>query len=380
MRRRRFRRGAAIFLVLILLGAFLFFSAMAMNVAYMQQVRSELRAATDAAARAGAEALARQDSPEAAIDAAIEIPAANTVGGEPLILKPGDIGIGRSRQRGKSGKWDFTEGDKPFSSVRVNAAMPVPLLMFGVTGRKQFQPERSATAAFSENEICLVIDRSHSMCFDHTGVAWSYPPSTPPAPPHQIIHPPQANGSRWASLVHGVNTFLDAVTTSNATQRVALVTWGSEITLSSFEGSLTGQTFEASELDVPLAIEFSEIRSKLVSRGNDAMLGGTHMSAGIDMGVDILTGPDTHEYASKIIILMTDGKWNIGRNPVGAARAAKKKGITIHTVTFLDTADQTDMKKVAKTTGGNHYHATNTLELEEAFREMARNLPVVLVD
>ena len=104
------------------------------------------------------------------------------------------------------------------------------------------------------------------------------------------------------------------------------------------------------------------------------------MSSGIDLGVEILTGPDTHDYASKTMILMTDGKWNQGRDPAAAARDAKKKDITIHTVTFLDAADQSDMKKVAKTTGGEHYHASDALTLIKAFQELATYLPVVLTD
>ncbi len=58
----------------------------------------------------------------------------------------------------------------------------------------------------------------------------------------------------------------------------------------------------------------------------------------------------------------------------------KKLGITIHTITFLDKADQSEMVKVARATGGFHYHASNGEELEEAFRELARHLPVALTD
>ncbi len=374
------RRGAALYIMLAASGVLLMVAAYAMNVAYMQLTRTELRAAADAAARAGAEALARLESVEAAKAAAIQIAAANKVGGSTLVLTAAGINIGTSRQRGKSGKWDFFENETPFSSVRINAQQNTNLIMSGLTGRGSFTPTIVSTAAFSENEICLVIDRSHSMCFDLTGKDFAYPSGTPLAPPDRMIYPPHPTGSRWAALASGVEIFLDVVTTSNATQRVALVTWGSEITPSSYEGSLTGRTFPAASFDLPLAIDTAPVRAAIASRGADVMLGRTDMSAGIDAGVQVLTGADSHEYASKIMILMTDGKWNLGRNPNDAAKDAKQKGITIHTVTFLDTADQSDMQKVANTTGGNHYHASSTFELQEAFRELARGLPVVLID
>ncbi|MEZ6135357.1 MAG: vWA domain-containing protein [Pirellulaceae bacterium] len=374
------RLGSALLIMLGALGVIIVMAAFAINVAYMQLVRTELRTASDAAARAGAEALARLDSVQSAKQAAIDVAADNLVGGQPLLLTDSDILIGHSDQVGSSGKWNFQENVQPYSSVRVNSSCLAQLMMVNVTGRQSFSPEMVSTAAFSENEICLVVDRSHSMCFDHTGVDFSYPVGTPAAPPDPVIYPPHATGSRWASLEAGVNTFLDSIATSNATQRVALVTWGSEITLSHYEGALTNRTFEPSTLDVALNTDTSLIRTAIANRTNDVMLGGTDMSAGIDMGVDVLTGTGTHNYASKILILMTDGKWNFGRNPNLAAIDAKKKNITIHTVTFLDKADQSDMQKVAKTTGGQHYHASNQSELVAAFQDMARNLPVVLID
>ena len=377
---RRTRRGTALILVVVMIGVFLIIAAASINVAYMQLTRSELRAATDAAARAGAEALARTDSPSQAIQRAIDIAATNKVAGQSLVLDASDISIGHATQKGNSGKWTFHENQTPYSSIRVSSDISSPLLMSGVTGRSTFQPDVVSTAAFSVNEICLVIDRSHSMCFDLSGTDFSYPTGTPIAPPDPVIYPPNATGSRWASLEAAVNVFLASITSANATQRLALVTWGSEITLASYEGGLTGREFPASVVDSPLTTDHSVIQGKILARGDDVMLGGTHMSAGIDMAVEVLTGPDSHNYATKIMVLMTDGKWNMGTNPKQSALDAKKANITIYTVTFLDTADQTDMQQVAKTTGGQHYHASNQAELEDAFRDIARHLPVVLID
>lgn len=373
------RRGVALVLVLVTLSIFFVMAAFSMNVAYMQLVRTELRAATDAAARAGTEALARLDSQAAAVQAAINVAAANKINGEPLNLTAADIQLGAASVS-PSGQWTFQPGASPISAVRVNADKVTPLILPGVTGVSSFSPSRTATAAFAETEICLVVDRSHSMCFDFSGVDWAYPAGIPAAPPDQIIYPPHPSDSRWAALDYAVDQFLSVIQTNNATQSVSLVTWGSEITLAHYEGSLTGRTFPMSALDVPLTTNLSAISTAITNRGNDIMLGGTNVSAGIDHGVQVLTGAGTHDYASKIMILMTDGQWNEGRSPLEAAQDAKLANITIHTVTLLDSANQQDMIDVALATGGRHFHASDAAALTSAFEEIARYLDVVLID
>ncbi len=373
------RRGTAIVLVLMTMAVFLVMAAYSLNVAYMQLVRTEMRAATDAAARAGTEALARLDSQPAAIQAAIDIAAANRVNGVPLVLNAADIQLGLATHQANN-QWTFDPAGSPVSSVRVTTNKVSPLLLPGVTGVASFAPTKTATAAFSELEICLVVDRSHSMCFDMSGVEFVYPASTPLAPPDPVVYPPAAIGSRWAALADGVDEFLNIIASDGATQRVSLVTWGSTITLAEYEGQLTGRTFAAATLNLPLGINYPAVAATISNLGNDIMLGGTNMSAGIDLGKQVLTDPTTHDYASKTMIVLTDGQWNFGRNPVEAAVEAKQAGITVHTVTFLDQANQQDMIDVAAATGGRHYHASDSASLNAAFREMARHLSVVLID
>mgnify|MGYP002009085686 CR=1 FL=1 len=61
------RRGAAMLvLILLILVIFIVMATMSVDVAFMQLVRSELRAATDSAARAGSEALSRLQDENAA--------------------------------------------------------------------------------------------------------------------------------------------------------------------------------------------------------------------------------------------------------------------------------------------------------------------------
>jgi Mg-chelatase subunit ChlD len=102
------------------------------------------------------------------------------------------------------------------------------------------------------------------------------------------------------------------------------------------------------------------------------------MSAGIDEGTGVLTGADVRPYAERIMILMTDGQWNQGRDPLDAASDALGSGITIHTIGLLSAGQSSTLIDIAELTGGKYYAASNEDALEDAFRELALTLPVVI--
>lgn len=379
MSRSKTRRGAMLFLVLACVVVLLAMALFSVDVAYMQMVQTENQIATDAAAKAGAEALSREQNSEAAIEAAINFAAQNKLAGKPVVLTRDDIVLGKAAQE-KDGSWRFVADDKEPTAVRIRSQQTDVDLFFGkMFGTSYFSPEQVATAAHIDQEIVLAIDRSHSMCFDLSGTAWSYPPGIPSTPAY-FVYPPHPTLSRWASLSNSINTFFTEASKVKQRPRVGLVTWGSEITLDSYEGGFTNRTFPAVRIEVPLGLDLLGIQTRIHLLGNDTMLGGTNMGAGMQAAMDMLTAPDTLPLAKKTIVLMTDGKWNEGQDPNKIAKDAKKEGIIIHTVTFLPGADEKTMKKVAKTTGGTHYHAENEAELQAAFRELARTLPVVLTD
>lgn len=66
---------------------FLILAAVTIDYSYMQLVRSDLRIATDAAAKAAAESLARTESESQAINAAINYAAQNSIAGTPAFAK-----------------------------------------------------------------------------------------------------------------------------------------------------------------------------------------------------------------------------------------------------------------------------------------------------
>jgi hypothetical protein len=55
--------------------------------------------------------------------------------------------------------------------------------------------------------------------------------------------------------------------------------------------------------------------------------------------------------------------------------------MTVHTITFSRDANQSLMRRVAQATqGGLHFHADDAADLSDVFREIAKNLAVVLIE
>ena len=99
MRKRTKRRtGAILMLVAVCLPAVLVMIAMAIDVAWMQLARTELRTATDAASRAGAKVLGMTQDVDQARAAAVDAASRNVVAGESFVIEPGDVEIGVSSQ------------------------------------------------------------------------------------------------------------------------------------------------------------------------------------------------------------------------------------------------------------------------------------------
>ncbi|MCC7419888.1 MAG: VWA domain-containing protein [Planctomycetaceae bacterium] len=383
--RVRRRRGAALVLVAGSLVVLLAMAMFSVDVAYIQLTRTQLRAATDAAAKAGVDKMGQSQSVDEGIQAAIDMAAMNHVAGRPLHITKGDIEVGRA-DRQSDGSWNFVPNGKPYSALRVNSEMnegnqngAINLFFAGIFGSSKFTPEKISTAARLDQEVCLVLDRSHSMCFDLSGVDWVYPPGIP-GPPSSVQYAPHPTKSRWAALMGAVDSYLDIVSKTAPTPRVALVTWASDITETSLESQLTKIISSAVSFDLPLLTDLKQISQLVHGRADKPMLGATNMAGGIDAGVQVLTATNVRPLAVKTMILMTDGLWNRGRNPVEAAQDARAAGIIIHVVSLLPNADSPDLDQIAKITGGRRYRASNAAELKAAFEEIARTAPVMLTE
>lgn len=376
------RRGGVAVLVAVMMAVFLVTAAITIDYAYMQLVRTELRIATDAAAKAGAEALGRLESPPGARQAARDYALRNLVGGEGLRLNNGDIQLGRLVESGQ-GRYGFGLGQSPFNAVNITAgtgpgtAHPAVGLFFGrVLGVDSFTPMHTAAAGQQRVDVVLCLDRSHSMCWDMSGRVWTYPPNGRGFTNALYQTPPDPVLSRWAQLITAVNVFLQEAAESNPPPRVGLVTWAS----SHYEP-------QAATVDVALPAagfdDYASNRQAIVSamgqRTARNMNGATNLSAGLDLAVAQLTRPGVSQLSDKVVLLMTDGEWNEGRNPRTAAQDARNRGIIVHTITML-TGSQPGVTAVASITGGRSFNTTNTAQLVAAFREIARSIQTVLID
>lgn len=383
--KRRFtkRQGGVLVLVAIFLVVLIGMAAFSIDLAYIELVKTQLKAATDAAAKAGTSALVQGLSDADAQAAAINIAAANTVAGKPLKITVSDITIGQSVQQA-DGTWQFVAGLKPSQAVQVtsvlsssNANGSVPLFFAPLLGTSSYSTSLTSVASSYACEVCLVVDRSHSMTYDLSGVNQQFPL---PIGSDWIagMKSPPITGSRWLALESAMSSFCGILQVASAPPRVALVTWASDIGTSSIEYSLTGQTSVGVSLDLGLTNDTAALYSAIHNRSNNVMLGATNMGAGIDEGITVLTASNVRPYAKRVMVLMTDGLWNRGNDPVNSATVAAGQDITIHCICFLKNADQTTCQEIASITGGKFYYASDAASLTAAFNDLAYSLPVVL--
>ncbi|MEQ9410410.1 MAG: VWA domain-containing protein [Fuerstiella sp.] len=391
------RQGSVVVLVAAMLFVFIVAAALTVDVAYMQLVRTELRVATDAAAKAAAETLSRTESEDAARLAAQNYASDNVVAGAAMQLDGADIVFGRVSLNSK-GAWDFEQGKTPSNAVKVNARLAddarvksVPLFFAPALGHDNFTTACSAVASQQDVEVVLCLDRSGSMLFDMSGTDYVYPTPNPNLSSWSAwgtvwqyhLSPPHPTESRWAILAGAVDIFLDEAGRYDPPPRTALVTWGTNYQMpispsTNFKEATT-------DYDLPEAgshnwnDNISGIQSAIGSLAAVPMMGGTNLSAGLDRAVDILTDANASRLSNKVVILMTDGQWNDGRDPLLAAADAAAAGIVVHTLTMLS-EDRATMEQIARTTGGKYYDARNETELRAAFFELARSLPVVLTE
>lgn len=241
--RRRCRRGVSLVVIVSLMVVFAVMAAIMIDYAYMQQIRTEMRTMTDAAAKAGAEALARTENVEEARAAAIRYAQLNPVANQPFQLDDEDIQIGRLAFNGSS-RWEFQEDRSPFNAVRVLARTgdgasqaAFPLFFGSLLGKEAFAPSYQATAGQQSVEVCLCLDRSGSMLFDMSGVDYSYPPNNPNLVNFRRwgttwryhLSPPHPVDSRWAVLARAIDLFMDEAGAYSPPPRTALVTWSFEL-------------------------------------------------------------------------------------------------------------------------------------------------------
>lgn len=316
--------------------AFMVTVAFAVDIAYMHLVKSELRSATDAAAKASAETLARTQDTALALARGKDIAERNSVANQGLTLRDADFEFGKS-ELNPSGKFVFTRNGRPINSVRVNASRDrgspdgsVPLFFGKIFNINQFEPEETATATYVQRDIVLVVDRSGSMLDDN----------------------------KFAGLQGALGIF-------NATLRVSPIE--ERIGLASYATTATQ--------DVELTDDLTRIETAL--RGM-VVSGFTNISGGIDAGGQIMSRGRSRDFVERTMIVLTDGMQNRGRQARLAAIDEVARGTTIHAITFGRDADRRTMQEVAQIGSGRYFHADDNSQLGQIFREIALTLSSIL--
>lgn len=333
------RRGAMLVMIGVVFVILFISAAFAIDIARMHVTRSELRTATDAAAKAAVEALGRQQSVEAGRAAAVAIAQRNIVAGGGLNLRGSDIEFGGAVAQA-DGSFDF-DPDAPFiNSARVvgsrtDASLDgaVSLFFAPVFGVENFQPTQVATATRTDRDIAVVLDVSGSM----------------------------ASQGRFQALRNGLDVFLQELDATRQREMVSLSVYSSN---SRKLQELTDDT--------------NQIRDAF---SNERPGGLTAIGRGLGTGLDsILNDSESRPFALKSIVVMTDGRQNRGVDPTVIARQCANQDVTVHTITFSSGANQELMRNVAQIASGEHLHAENNQQLVDAFRDIARQLQVLLIE
>ncbi|MFT7631442.1 MAG: Ca-activated chloride channel family protein [Mariniblastus sp.] len=330
---RSTRDGAMLPLIAVTITILFVAAVLSIDIARIHVARSELRTATDAAARAGVEALGREQSQEAGFQAAIDIASKNKVSGSGLVLERSDILFGTAIQANDR-SYQFLEGGLILNSIKIlGEKKDVPMLFGKLFGSDSFSPVQTATAARLDRDIAMVLDVSGSM----------------------------NSRGRFTSLHNGVDVFLAELNKTSQRERVSLTVYSSI----------------ARKL-VPLTENHPLISTAMDSENPR---GATAIGRGLNVGLhSVSSDPIARPFALKSIVLMTDGNHNTGVSPELVARACKRAGVVVHTITFSAGANQTAMKKVADRTGGTHVHAVDNAQLEAAFGTIAKQLQVLLIE
>ena len=310
-----------------------------MDIGFMASVRTDMQAAADAGALAGAgELFNGQQAAEIAAKAYVLSNAKTTSS-----VADADIATIVSVGHWDRGQRTFTKDLTPLNAVEVVADRNNAPLFFGkIFNQSKFNMRASAIATFQPRDIMLVLDYSGSM----------------------------RTHNKIGALKDAVAAFITVLQQSHSNDRVGFSVYSTRGTMA------TGLTFDLQDL-------LDDVQSRPAD-------GWTNMGEGMEGGRTELTN-NARLGTKKLMVVMTDGMANrpLDRDPFQYVRveadAAAAAGIPIVAISFSRDSDQVIMQDVADTTQGVHYHIAGSVsqqeeELKQVFREVAAQRPLVLVD
>lgn len=361
------RAGSMLVLCLFLIALIVIIAGFAINLAHLQLTRTELQTATDASVRAASRIYNLTGSMSQAVAKAQEVANGNPVGGERLVLQASDFTLGRT-SRNSQQRYSFAAGGNGTNALQLNSAKaagspsgPVRLPFPNLLGSQFSNLHAVAIATQAELDIMLVIDRSGSMAYAASEPA-IYPPVPAAAPPGWNFGMPVPVPSRWVDTEQAIFVFLQEIMNSPLSERIGLATYAT-----------------TASLDVDLTTNYQSILNALQVYSNAYPLGATNIGDGIAVAVNAFaSSPQARPWASRVIVVMTDGIHNTGSDPLYQAGVAADGGIMVFAVTFALEADQSRMRNVAARGGGKHFHASSAADLRNVFQEIARLMPSLI--
>ena len=351
--------------VVILLPVLFALAAIAVNLAYMQAVKSKMQVVTDAATRAaGAEYIETGDE-SLALVAAQQMASLNPVESTVIPIAATDLEFGVSQRNNHNQAYTFSAGPNG-NSVRLTTnsfasgsgtALEPFFPVFGTTF--QIRPLLTATHTQTTLDVAVVVDRSGSMAFAADEPIGSVPIA---APAGWAFGDPVPPNSRWLDLVAAVGGFCNELSLTSKIEKVAVVSYASD-----------------ARTDQVLTDDYTLVADSLNAVSVAFNGGATAVGDGILEGVTAVTAPMyARPWANNAIVVLSDGIHNTGTDPIAAASTAAAEQIPIYTISFSFEADQALMQQIADMTGGTHYHAVDAAQLNAAFRDIARRLPSML--
>ncbi len=372
IRRRAARRGAITVLVAVTIPIMVLLASFAINVAYMQLVRQQLRLTTDSASKAALINYGATQSQSSASTFGQTIANNNLVAGRTVTIPSSSFVFGNSTANG-SGTYVFTANATPINSVQVTATTTAPYFLGTFMPVSSFSNSQTSLSTRISHDIMLVLDRSASMAFDLSNAEFSYPSDVSAGKNALQIYftPPSATLSRWAALTTAVNSFISTLQARNLDVHVGLVTYAETYSFGTYSST------EAS-LDVTLGTNLNSIVSAMNAWGQQPLLGDTNISAGLAMAQSELTGSLARTTADRTIILLTDGVATTGNTNIASITTTNRTNsqIVTHVITFGGEAStgsvQTAMQSAATNGNGMFFNAPTRIAIDHRLYDNCR--------
>lgn len=354
------RCGAALLIMTAVVMVAIAIAAYAINVAHIQYTRAEMQIVTDVSTRAACRALVDTGSQSQAYGAAQRLADANKVAGRKLSIATGDLQFSAATRTSATEMYSYASAAQSPNSVRFNNTFfqrsrdALPMLMPSFNMAMGFRPIKEATAAQAELDIAIVLDCSSSMlaAYDQTPGAEGLLALPLPVPPT----------SRWQIARSGIEQVLTSFRNSPPQERVALTTFNN-----------------VSLLNLPLSYDYLAVESALAFHGTAYLGGLSSLADGMNSAMTMLSNSGTaRAWASRVILLISDGNENFGAGALNMARRANQSNVMVYTISIGSDANKRLMSDLAAAAHGRYLHADTPAQFVDAIEEVNRRLPVLI--